>query len=96
MTALSDKRKQTIKARLNTYTIEQIKEVFKKAEASDFLKVKNNWDWQANFDWLMKDSNFAKVLDGNYDKNQKGTEEMKSFGNYNKQKFSDRVNSDYE
>lgn len=67
LTALSDKRKQTIKARLNTYTIEKIKEVFQKAEASDFLKGKNNRDWQANFDWLMKDSNFAKVLDGNYD-----------------------------
>lgn len=67
LTALSDKRKQTIKARLNSYSFEQIKEVFKKAEASDFLKGKNNRDWQANFDWLMKDSNFAKVLDGNYD-----------------------------
>lgn len=74
LTALSDKRKQTIKARLNSYSFEQIKEVFKKAEASDFLKGKNNRDWQANFDWLMKDSNFAKVLDGNYDnkKQEKG------------------------
>lgn len=96
LTVLSDKRKQTIKARLNSYSFEQIKEVFEKAETSDFLKGKNNRDWQANFDWLMKDSNFAKVLDGNYDKKQKGTEETKSFGNYNKQKFSDRINSDYE
>lgn len=71
LTALSDKRKQTIKARLNTYTFERIKEVFEKAEASDFLKGKNNRDWQANFDWLMKDSNFAKVLDGNYDNKTK-------------------------
>ena len=66
LTALSDKRKQTIKARLKSYSFEQIKEVFEKAEASDFLKGKNNRDWQANFDWLMKDCNFAKVLDGNY------------------------------
>ena len=70
LTTLSDKRKQTIKARLNSYSFEQIKEVFEKAEASDFLKGKNNRDWQANFDWLMKDGNFAKVLDGNYDNKQ--------------------------
>ena len=72
LTALSDKRKQTIKARLNSYSLDQIKEVFEKAEASDFLKGKNNRDWQANFDWLMKDSNFAKVLDGNYDNKKVG------------------------
>ena len=71
LTVLSDKRKKSIKARLNTYSIEQIKEVFTKAESSDFLKGSNSRDWQANFDWLMKDSNFAKVLDGNYD--NKGT-----------------------
>ena len=67
LTVLSDKRKQAIKARLNKYTVEQIKEVFEKAEASDFLKGSNNIDWQANFDWMMKDSNFAKILDGNYE-----------------------------
>ena len=67
LTVLSDRRKKAIKARLNTYSVEQIKEVFVKAEASDFLKGKNNRNWQANFDWLMNDTNMAKVLDGNYD-----------------------------
>ena len=67
LTVLSDKRKQAIKARLNTYSVEQFKEMFEKAEASSFLKGANNRNWQANFDWLIKDSNFAKVLDGNYD-----------------------------
>lgn len=74
ITSLSDARKKSIKARLNTYSAEQIEEVFRKAESSDFLKGGNNRNWQANFDWLMKDSNFAKVLDGNYDnKPQKAT-----------------------
>ena len=71
LTVLSDRRKKAIKARLNTYSVEQIKEVFIKAEASDFLKGKNNRNWQANFDWLMNDTNMAKVLDGNYDNKQK-------------------------
>ena len=67
ITALSEKRKKMINARLNTYGIEKITEVFNKAESSDFLKGKNNRDWKANFDWIMNDTNFAKILDGNYD-----------------------------
>lgn len=65
--SLSDARKKAVKARLNTYTIEDFKTLFEKAEASDFLKGKNGRDWSATFDWLIKDSNMAKVLDGNYD-----------------------------
>ena len=68
--SLSDARKKAIKARLNTYSVDDFQEVFRKAEASDFLKGKNDRNWQANFDWMMKDANFAKILDGNYDNRQ--------------------------
>ena len=64
---LSDARKKAIKARLNYYSMEDLEEAFRKAEASDFLKGKNDRNWQANFDWIMKDRNLAKILDGNYD-----------------------------
>lgn len=64
---LSDARKKAIKARLNTYTVEDLHEAFKKAEASDFLKGKNESNWQADFDWVLKDANLAKILDGKYD-----------------------------
>lgn len=64
---LSQNRAKAIKARLRTYGINEVQEVFKKAEASDFLKGKNDRNWTANFDWLMIDGNFAKVLDGKYD-----------------------------
>jgi hypothetical protein len=67
ITTLSDARKKAIKARLNTYTYNDFKILFSKAEASDFLKGKNGRDWRASFDWLIKDANMAKVLDGNYD-----------------------------
>ena len=69
--SLSDARKKAIKARLKTYSIDDIKTVFTKAEASDFLKGKNNRNWSATFDWMITDSNMAKILDGNYD-NEKG------------------------
>jgi predicted phage replisome organizer len=65
--SLSDSRKKAIKARLNTYSAEDFKTLFEKAEASEFLKGKNDRNWTATFDWLIKDSNMAKVLEGNYD-----------------------------
>lgn len=64
---LSDSRKKAIKARLNTYSVGDFKTLFEKAEASDFLKGKNDRNWVATFDWLIKDSNMSKVLEGNYD-----------------------------
>lgn len=66
---MSESRKKAIKARLNTgYTIDDFRALFEKAEASDFLKGKNNRNWRATFDWLISDRNMAKVLDGNYDR----------------------------
>ena len=70
--ALSDSRKKAIKARLKTYSIEDFRTLFQKAEASDFLKGKNNRNWTATFDWMICDSNMAKVLDGNYDDRKGG------------------------
>ena len=72
---LSDSRKKAIKARLNTYSVEDFKALFEKAEASDFLKGTNNRNWTATFDWLIKDTNMAKVLDGNYDNKGQGRKE---------------------
>jgi len=64
---LSEKRKTAIKARLRVYKIDDFKKLFEKAEASSFLKGSNGRNWSANFDWLIKDSNMSKVLEGNYD-----------------------------
>lgn len=67
-TALSDARKKAIAARIHSgYTVEDFQRLFEKAQASSFLKGSNNRNWRASFDWLLKDSNMAKVLDGNYD-----------------------------
>lgn len=67
LTSLSDARKKAIRARLNNYTVEDFQRLFEKAEASAFLKGANDRNWTATFDWLIKDGNMAKVLDGNYD-----------------------------
>ena len=66
-TALSESRKKAIKARLKTYSVDDFRKLFEKTQKSSFLKGKNNSSWSANFDWLIKDNNMVKVLDGNYD-----------------------------
>ena len=65
--ALSESRKKAIKARLKSYSLEDFKKLFEMAESSRFLKGGNDRNWSANFDWLIKDSNMAKVLEGNYE-----------------------------
>ena len=75
---LTDGRKTAIKARMEEYGVDQIEKTFRMAEASDFLKGVNDREWKADFDWLMKSGNMAKVLEGNYvnkfsNKNKKST-----------------------
>lgn len=69
---VSDARKKAIKARLESFSLEDFRTVFENAESSSFLKGKNDRKWSANFDWLIADKNIVKVLEGNYaDKGRK-------------------------
>lgn len=65
--SLSDNRKRTLKARYkeNNCNIEVFKELFTKAESSDFLKGKTT-KWKADFDWLINQANMIKVLEDKY------------------------------
>ena len=67
ITQYSEARKKAVKASLKKYNLKDFERLFKKAESSDFLKGKIKCDWRATFDWLINDTNMAKVLDGNYD-----------------------------
>lgn len=90
---ISDKRKQTIKKLCQIYSLNQIKEVFEKAEQSKFLKGENNRGWSANFDWLLEERNFIKVLEGNYadrkdtdkTKDKKSSYDLEDFEKYSLQ-----------
>ena len=63
---LTDKRIKLVNARLKEYTIEQITDVFEKAEASDFLK-NGSGTWKgADFEWILNPNNFIKIMEGNY------------------------------
>lgn len=76
ITQYSEARKKAVKASLKKYNLKDFERLFKKAESSNFLKGKIKCDWRATFDWLINDTNMAKVLDGNYDNRSKNLSEQ--------------------
>lgn len=65
--SLTGTRKKAIQSAVSAVGLEKLVELFRKAEASDFLTKRNSTGWKAGFDWLMKPENYTKVLEGNYD-----------------------------
>ena len=65
---ISANRKKAIAARWKEYgqDLNTFRELFEKAEASPFLKGRNDRNWTADFNWLMNSGNMAKVLEGKY------------------------------
>lgn len=66
-TVMSEARKKAIKARFGSgYKLDDFERLFTLAAQSAFLNGGNKRNFMANFDWLIRDANMAKVLDGNY------------------------------
>lgn len=70
--AISKAREKAIEKLRAQYSLEDIKLAFQNAESSSFLKGRNDRNWSASFDWMIGETNFCKVLEGNYaDKGRK-------------------------
>lgn len=65
--SLTEKRKRAIKLILKKHSLKELEMVFKKVEDSDFLNGSSDKWSGATFDWLIKEDNIVKVLEGNYD-----------------------------
>lgn len=65
---ISTARKTHIKARWDQHhqEIAVFEKLFSKVQASNFLKGQNDRNWQADFDWLINETNMAKVLEDKY------------------------------
>ena len=64
------KRYSILNGRLNEYGIDDVLKAIDNIKHSDFLQGKHSGrPWQITFDWFILPSNFPKVLEGNYDKN---------------------------
>ena len=64
----SSKRYQLLKGRIREYGIDEVINAIDNVRNSDFLRGGNNRGWMITFDWFVKPNNFAKVLEGNYNK----------------------------
>jgi hypothetical protein len=66
---LTVRRKEKILRRLSEMGgMKILEQVFRKMEASDFLKGNNKAGWKATFDWVFQNTdNWVKILEGNYD-----------------------------
>lgn len=74
---VTDRRKTKIRLRLaemgcgaadEEKTLKAVGDLFRRMQASSFLRGDNGRGWQASFDWLFENgSNWVKVTEGNYD-----------------------------
>ncbi|MDR2858938.1 MAG: hypothetical protein LBV64_00900 [Mediterranea sp.] len=70
---LGEKRKASIRARVREHGKQLLYEAVKKAFESNFLKGDNKRGFTATLDWIIKPSNFDKILSGNYDNGRNKT-----------------------
>ena len=67
--SLTTPRKKAIAARIKDCgSAESFHDYLRKIAASEFLTGDNNHKWRASFDWALKPANFAKVMEGTYDR----------------------------
>ena len=71
--SMTETRKKAIKARVAQYGKKSIEEVFKSVLNSDFLLGGNDRNWRPDFDWIFKDANYTKILEGNYNGKRNNT-----------------------
>ena len=64
-----------LKARLKEYGEDDVLKAIGMVKESDFL-ISKGCEW-FNFDWFVRPNNFPKVLEGNYNKNKRSSEDDK-------------------
>lgn len=77
---ISDSRKEDIDAACKKFSFSQIRTAFAKAENSKFLKgeeSKGDYKFKANFNWIIKEQNLKKILEGKFDNEPEGSEKKK-------------------
>ncbi|WP_186430906.1 hypothetical protein [Clostridium sp. BSD9I1] len=87
---LSNSRKKSIK---NAYiafgkNLERFKTLFYKTHKSDFLSGRSGAWTGCGFDWILKESNYIKILEGNYDNKGKAPGvKQDSFNGYDQRAY---------
>lgn len=66
---ITETRKRAVAQRIREYGAETVGKVIDMAVANSFLNGAGGRSFVASFDWIMKPSNFVKVYEGNYERN---------------------------
>ncbi|MEG1185891.1 MAG: hypothetical protein RSD63_09700 [Eubacterium sp.] len=64
--SVSETRKKALRGRVKEHGEEKVMQVIEITASSDFLCGRTGNNWTAGFDWVMKPTNFVKILEGNY------------------------------
>lgn len=79
---LSETRKGMMRARIKEHGKDAFFGVILSSVKSNFLIGDNKRNWKATFDWIIKPTNFEKILTGNYDnRNNTGSIDEDNFIN---------------
>lgn len=73
VTELPDSRKTAIRFIYYKYGLDKMQTAFSLAEQSDFLKGNNERGWHADFDFLMREKKFVRLLEGGYVNHYRGS-----------------------
>ena len=66
--SMTEKRKKRLKILSSRFNMEEWTDYCKKIANTNFLYGENERKWKAGFDWVLKEDNLIKILEGNYDK----------------------------
>ena len=76
ITSISNNRAKMVAARIKEHGKDSFHQCIEEIKQSSFLLGKTPKPWtNFNFDWMICPSNFAKVLEGNYNDNRKRNEQ---------------------
>jgi hypothetical protein len=64
---INDLRKGYMNARVGEFGLEKVISVIRMAGESDFLGGKNHDAWKADFEWILRPTNFVKIMEGKYE-----------------------------
>ena len=76
--SIDGKRAEMLNARLKKHGLENVLKAIDNINQSSFLRGQNRNSWIINFDWFIRPTNFQKVLEGNYDDQNRKPEKPKT------------------
>ena len=81
ITQMTEPRQDTMRVwwRKSKLNLDMLREFFERVEKSDFLSNRQGNFTSCSFDWIIREKNRQKILEGNYDNKNKKSEDWRGF-----------------